>query len=200
MRPELELVPFTEVECTPELGDTLVALVASIESSLRVEMPQVLPRYANRQKAQESVEGVQGVMRRNPGFVAYFVKYEGDIVGVVSCSHQRLRGPRRFFRLRPGEILAEGPLIAGWHGTVPGMESIMVRVLRRLATRLADNPAMRGHAWTIVRVGHVYVEQHIGARSNGFGGFEPREVDEFTKVDGLLRMRRRLYVACNDLT
>jgi len=195
---KLELIRFTDVEPTLALGDRLAMLVESVGDRLHIEMPQVLPRYVNGYRAQESVMGVQATMERNQGFVAYLVQYEGDVIGVVSCDQRRLVGRRRWLGLRSGKQLACGPMIAGWLGSVYRQRLIMTNVLQLLAPKLAKNPYMVGVPWTLVRKGHIYVQDHITDSKNGFGGFEPGPVDDYAKVDGVERLRQ-LYTARYDI-
>lgn len=191
---KLELIRFTDVEPTLKLGDRLAMLVESVGDRLQIEMPQVLPRYVNGFRARESILGVQANMELNQGFVAYLVQYEGDVIGVVSCDQRRLVGRRRLLGLWPGEQLACGPMIAGWLGSVYRQHLIMTNVLQLLAPKLAKNPYMVGVPWTLVRVGHSHVQRELANTANGFGGFEPGPVDDYTKVDGVERLRQ-LYTA-----
>lgn len=194
MHTELQLKSFADVEVTFAIAGRMRRLVESVEDRLHMEMPQVLGRYANIGAARDAMLGVQQTMQRKLGFVAYLVMSGDDIVGVVSCEQRRLTEPRRFAGLFAGKELACGPLIAGWLGSVPRRPRVMTEVLRLLSPKLAANPHMDGSAWTLVRVGHEYVERTITDTLNRFGGFEPYGVDDYTRVDGVERLRR-LYVA-----
>jgi hypothetical protein len=191
---ELRLTPFTQVKVTDSLADRMVALVRSAEDRLRMEMPQVVPRYANRGVALESIAGVRDAMEGNLGFMAYFVELDNKVIGVVSCNRQRLTGPRRWHGLRAGEELACGPLVAGWLGDESRERLLMPKVLPLVAAQLKASPYMVGRPWTIVRVGLKYVEECLADLTNGFGGFEPCAVDDYRQVDGVERLRR-LYIS-----
>jgi hypothetical protein len=195
---ELFVRRFTDVEITFALAGRMRRLVESIEDRLRVEMPQVLPRYANIGVARSSMQDVQKAMNRNRGFVAYLVMDGNSVLGVVSCDQRRLTTPRRWYGFRPGTELACGPLIAGWLGNMSRQPRLMTDVLRLLSPKLAANPHMTGSAWTLVRVGHEYVENTITDTLNGFGGFEPQGVESYKRVDGL-DFPRQLYVASHSL-
>lgn len=195
----ITLVPYTSSRrSVNELAAEISRCLSAAPGGLRVDFPQVFPRYSSPRQARKSAAEVYAAMQDvSLGFGAYTIEVGGVVVGVASYMQRTTVVPSED---DDGKTV-NGPLISAWL-SLPSVcdrpRHLLPALLESGAKILLANKALSGTPWTVVNTNNTYV---IGTLTSTpvLGGFaQVGEEGVFEHLDGS-QARRRLFVCASTL-